>query len=224
MDTVLIFTGSEAPQSEMSEELPKPDLVVAADSGYDYAVQLGFRVDVLVGDMDSITNTEIPGHVIIERHPTDKDASDLELALELVVRDAPERVVIVGGAGGRLDHELSTASLLCSDRWLRIDEVDWVSTRGWAYVVRRRRIIHGDVGSTLSLIPMGGDVSDVHTRGLKWDLGGDTLAYGSTRGLSNVMRSPVADIRIGEGRMLVVVAAISPPDLTTQKGSAPSTR
>ena len=178
-----------------------------ADSGYDYAVRLGFRVDVLVGDMDSITNTEIPGHVIIERHPTDKDASDLDLALDLVVRDAPERVVIVGGAGGRLDHELSTAGLLCSDRWRRIDEVDWVSTRGWAYVVRRRRIIHGDAGSTLSLVPMGGDVTDVHTRGLKWDLDGDTLAYGSTRGLSNVMRGPIADIRIGEGCLLAVVPA-----------------
>lgn len=206
MDTVLIFTGSETPQIEMSEELPKPDLVVAADSGYDYAIRLGFRVDVLVGDMDSITDTEIPGHVIVERHPTDKDASDLDLALDLVVRDAPERVVIVGGGGGRLDHELSTAGLLCSDRWRRIDEIDWVSNRGWAYIVRRRRIIHGDAGSTLSLIPMGGDVTDVHTTGLKWDLVGDTLAHGSTRGLSNVMRGPIADIRIGEGCLLVVVA------------------
>lgn len=207
MDTVLIFTGSEAPQIEMSEDLPRPDLVVAADSGYDYAVRLGYRVDVLVGDMDSITTTEIPRHVIIERHPTDKDASDLDLALDLVARDAPERVVIVGGAGGRLDHELSTAGLLCSDRWRRIDELDWVSTRGWAYVVRRRRIIHGDAGSTLSLIAMGGDVTDVHTSGLKWDLGGDTLTYGSTRGLSNVMRGPIVDIRIGEGCLLAVVAA-----------------
>ena len=103
MDTVLIFTGSEAPQLDLSEELPKPDLVIAADSGYDYAVRLGFRVDVLVGDMDSISNTEVPDHVIIERHPTDKDASDLDLALELVLREAPERVVIVGGAGGRGD-------------------------------------------------------------------------------------------------------------------------
>jgi thiamine pyrophosphokinase len=207
MDTVLIFAGSESPQFEMSEELPKPDLVVAADSGYDYAVRLGFRVDVLIGDMDSISEIEVPGHVIVERHPTDKDASDLDLALDLVVRDAPERVVIVGGAGGRLDHELSTAGLLCSDRWRRIDEVDWVSTRGWAYVVRRRRIIHGDVGSTLSLIPMGGDVSDVHTSGLRWDLAGHTLVYGGTTGLSNVMRAPVADVRIGEGCLLAVIAA-----------------
>lgn len=205
MDTVLIFTGSESPQLDVSEELPKPDLVVAADSGYDYAVRLGFRVDVLVGDMDSITETEIPDHVIIERHPTDKDASDLDLALDLVVRDAPERVVIVGGGGGRLDHELSTAGLLCSDRWRRIDEIDWISDRGWAYVVRRRRIIHGDVGATLSLIPMGGDVMDVHTSGLKWDLSGDTLIYGSTRGLSNVMSAPLADLLIGEGCLLIVV-------------------
>ncbi len=205
MDTVLIFTGSEAPQLEMSEELPRADLVVAADSGYEYAMKLGFQVDVLVGDMDSISVTDLPRHVIVERHPTDKDASDLELGLALVARDTPERVVIVGGAGGRLDHELSTANLICSKRWHRIDEIDWVSTRGWSYVVRRRRIIHGDVGSTLSLIPMGGDALDVHTSGLKWDLVGDTIHYGSTRGLSNIMTGPVADIRIGSGCLLVTV-------------------
>jgi thiamine pyrophosphokinase len=205
METILIFAGSETPQFEINEELPHPDLVVAADSGYDYAVELGFRVDVLIGDMDSISVTDIPDHVIVERHPSDKDTSDLDLALALVARDNPERVVIVGGAGGRLDHELSTANLICSDRWHRIDEIDWVSNRGWSYVVRGRRIIHGDIGATLSLISMGGDVTGVHTKGLNWDLDGDTILFGSTRGLSNIMRGPVADIRIGSGCLLVTI-------------------
>ena len=205
METVLIFAGSEAPQFEMTEELPHADLVVAADSGYEYAIDLGFRVDVLVGDMDSISITDIPRHVIIERHPTDKDASDLDLAFALVARDTPERVVVVGGAGGRLDHELSTAHLICSERWRRIDEIDWVSNRGWSHVVRDRRIIHGDVGSTLSLISMGGDTFGIHTSGLKWDLDGDTIPFGSTRGLSNIMRGPVADVRIGGGCLLVTI-------------------
>jgi thiamine pyrophosphokinase len=205
METVLIFAGGVPPHPGLIEDLPQPDLIVAADGGYDHAVDLGFVVEVVVGDMDSIQTHPLPPHVVVERHPVDKDATDLELALALVARDAPDRVVVVGGSGGRLDHELSIAGLLCSERWLVIDEIDWVSERGWAYVVRHRRLVHGDPGTTVSLIPMLGDVKVAHTAGLKWNLDDVTLASGTTRGVSNILTRPVADIRLGSGCLLVVV-------------------
>lgn len=204
MDTILIFAGGDLPEDGIADELPSADLVVAADSGYDAAVHLGFRVDVLVGDLDSIVAAPIPGHVIIERHPEDKDQTDLDLALELAMREDPSRVVVIGGTGGRFDHETSTIGLLCSGRWSLVDDLDWVSSRGRAYVVHRRRVLHGDVGATVSLIPVGGTVSGVTTSGLRWDLDGDTLDAGTTRGVSNVLRAPVADIRIDSGCLLVV--------------------
>ena len=203
-EIVLILAGGEATSPETSADLPHADLVVAADTGYATAVELGLPVDVLVGDMDSIQAVDIPDHVIVERHPADKDATDLELALELVSRDMPARVVVVGGSGGRLDHELAVAALLCADRWADIEEIDWRSERGWAHVVRRRRILHGDQGATVTLLAVGGDAVGVTTRGLKWNLDRDILSPGSTRGVSNVMTGPVADIRVEAGVLLVI--------------------
>lgn len=205
MDTVLIFAGGDSPVGALTEEMPEADLIVAADSGYDLAVREGFSVDVLIGDMDSVESEVIPNHVIIERYPADKAATDLELALERVAAERPARVVIVGGAGGRVDHELAGAALITSDRWEEIDEIDWVTNRGWSYVVRRRRIIHGDVGATISLIPMGGPASGVTTNGLHWQLQDATLPHGTTHGVSNVFSAPVADIRVSRGCLLVVV-------------------
>ncbi len=202
--TVLIFTGGDAPAQSVLQEIPRPDLVVAADGGYDAAIGLGFAVDVLVGDLDSIRATEIPKHVIVERHPTNKDASDLELALELSIRDTPARIVVVAGSGGRIDHELATALLLCSPRWKGVDELDWISARARAHIIHRRRLLHGDIGATLSLIAVGGDAKAVHTSGLRWDLDNETLSHGATRGVSNVMRSPVAEVQLGSGCLLAV--------------------
>lgn len=205
METVLIFAGGEAAPSSLTDELPDADLTVAADSGYDLAVSFGHRVNILVGDMDSIVSEEIPDDVIVERHPTDKDMTDLELALARALAEDPGRIVVVGGAGGRLDHELATPALLTSDRWADVDEIDWVTSRGWSYVVRRRRLIHGDVGSTIGLIPMGGPALGVTTRGLHWDLAAAVLPYGTTRGVSNVFVSPIVDIKVNEGCLLAVV-------------------
>jgi thiamine pyrophosphokinase len=205
MDTVLIFAGGDSPPDTLAGELPEADLTIAADSGYDVAVAAGFPVDVLVGDMDSIATEVIPGHVIVERHSPDKDATDLELALEKVIAERPGRVVVVGGAGGRFDHELATAGLLCSARWALIEEIDWVTDRGWSHVIWNRRIIHGDVGALISLIPMGGPAKGVSTKGLRWDLTEATLHPGTTWGVSNEFSGPVADIRLDEGCLLAVI-------------------
>lgn len=204
MDTVLIFPGGDAPMVS-AEELPAADLIVAADSGYDRAVSQGFRVDVLIGDLDSIETELIPNHVIVERFPADKDATDLELALARTMAEAPLRVVVVGGTGGRLDHELGTASLLCSPRWSDVEELDWLTARGWGHVIHRRRSLHGDVGSLVSLLPVGGDAHGVSTRGLRWELKGETLAVGATRGLSNEFASPVAEVVVDSGVVLALI-------------------
>ncbi len=204
MDVVLIFNGGDLPDRGVVGELPAADLVVAADSGYDVALHLGYTVDLLVGDMDSISDTPIPAEVTVHQHPRDKDQTDLDLAIELALQEDPERIVVVGGGGGRLDHEIATAELICSQRWEPIMEIDWVSSRGRAHVLRRRRVLHGDVGATVSLIPVGGPVNGVTTNGLQWELSGARLDSGTTRGVSNVMRQPVADIAIDSGCLLVV--------------------
>lgn len=205
METILVFAGGDSPTESLTEELPEADLIVAADSGYDLAVANGIRVDVLVGDLDSIETEVIPQHVIVEKFPVDKDATDLELALSRVATEQPSRIVVVGGGGGRVDHELAASALLCSQRWEDIDEIDWVTDRGWSYVIRRRRILHGDAGATISLIPMGGPALGVTTKGLKWELTGATLDHGTTHGVSNLFAGPIADIRLARGCLLAVV-------------------
>ena len=204
MSTVIVFASGEHPPSDVIDDLPIADLVVAADGGYQMAAALGQRVDVLVGDLDSVSVDELPGHLIVERHPPDKDATDLELAIDLVAADNPQRLIVVGGAGGRLDHELAVVGLICSPRWADIDEIDWVSGRGRAHVVRGMRRLHGDVGATLTLISVGGDAHGISTRGLEWDLTDGSILSGSTLGVSNLLISPVVEIRVDTGCLLAV--------------------
>src|SRR5688572_21924099 len=104
--TVVVLAGGDGPDPGLV--VPAADLVVAADSGAEQAAPLGLDVDLLVGDLDSIA----PGTLAaleasgtrIERHPRDKDATDLELALAVAVGHRARRIVVVGGHGGRLDH------------------------------------------------------------------------------------------------------------------------
>src|SRR5215213_3512967 len=180
---------------------PFPDdaVVIAADGGAIEAERLGLRIDRLVGDLDSapedvVARLDADG-VPIERHPTDKDASDLELALEVALREGAERVLVLGGDGGRLDHTFGVGLLLASDRWADV-ELDAVLGAALVHVVRGERTFSGAPGELISLFALGGPATGVTTTGLRWRLDDDALRAGSTRGLSNEFVDTEATVRL----------------------------
>jgi thiamine pyrophosphokinase len=182
-------------------------LVIAADAGVAEAERLGFHVDLLVGDLDSadegaVARVEAAGGAV-QRHPTDKDASDLELAMQAAVAAEVRRIVVVGGDRGRLDHLLGNAFLLGSDRWAGA-RVDAVLGSATLHVIRDDRSFDGTVGGLISLYALGGPARRISTEGLRWSLHDAELAPGSSLGLSNEFVAARARVRVGGGVVLAI--------------------
>jgi thiamine pyrophosphokinase len=203
---VVIFTGGD--DAPVARPLPSPALVIAADSGLDSAAALGLEAAVLIGDMDSVDPTaaataEAAG-TVVERHPVDKDATDLELALDAAAARGATHVTIVGGAGfDRLDHLLANAQLVASERFANF-EITWLAAGSVITVVRSTATLSGDPGSLVSLIAVGGDATGVTTEGLRWALDDATLPSGSTRGVSNALLGEQASVSLTGGTLLAV--------------------
>lgn len=182
-------------------------LVIAADGGVAEAHRLGLHVDVLVGDLDSATPADVAAVEaaggMVERHPQDKDATDLELAVEHAMRAGARRVVVAGGASGRFDMVLANALVLASPRWRDV-ELDAVFGGARLTVVRTRRDLAGPPGTTVSLLAIGGPARGVRTEGLRWPLIGETLEPGSTRGISNEFVDEAASVSIESGVLVAV--------------------
>jgi thiamine pyrophosphokinase len=181
--------------------------VVAADSGATHAHALGLRVDVAVGDFDSIAPAELAelerANVRIERYPAAKDATDLELALDAAMSLQPSRIVVVGGVGGRLDHLLAELLLLGAERYAG-PELDALLGPATIHVVRRERVLAGRRGELISLLALHGPAVGVVTEGLIYRLRGETLAAGSSRGISNLFAQAEARISLERGALLAV--------------------
>jgi thiamine pyrophosphokinase len=197
MTTVVVAGGPEPPAAI---ELPEHDRVIAADGGIEVAQALGLQVDVAVGDLDSAPE-DLPAE--LERHPSGKDASDLELALAAALRSERERIVVVGGGGGRLDHLLSALLLLAADALAAV-EVDAHLGSATIHVVRAERLLRGQPGELISLFAVPGAARGVVTEGLRYPLSGETLEPGSSRGLSNVFEAQQAKIGVESGVLLAV--------------------
>jgi thiamine pyrophosphokinase len=204
---VVVVSGGEQPDRSVALGIPAGTPVVAADRGLEHAGALGLRVTVAVGDFDSVSAealavAEASGTRVV-RHPVEKDATDLELALDEAVALDPARVLVLAGTGGRLDHELSTLLLLASPRYAGV-QVDAVVGLAHVHVLRGERTFEGEPGELVSLIPVHGSAEGVTTDGLEYALQGETLEPGSTRGISNVFLRDTARVAVNGGTVLAL--------------------
>ena len=181
--------------------------MVAADGGAELALALGVAVDVVVGDFDSISSESLVmlerSGARVERHPGEKDATDLALALDAALAFGPRRVLLVGGVGGRLDHLLGELLLLGAEAYAGV-EVDALLGSAAVHVVRGERSLVGTPGELVSLFALHGPAVGVVTEGLVYPLRGETLSAGSSRGVSNVFAAEEARISLERGVLLVV--------------------
>ena len=205
--TLILSGGGPAPRTA----LPDADYVIAADSGLELAPQLGVTVDLVVGDLDSVSEASLATArtegTAVESHPADKDATDLDLALLAAAEGGTDRVVVAGGGAGRIDHLLGVALLLTDERWRGID-VEWHAGTSVAFVVREELAVATRPGDLVSIIPITDSV--VSVKGTKWVLDHETLPRGTTRGISNEAGGDSAHIEIHQGVALVIVTGEIP--------------
>lgn len=208
-DTAFIFAGGDEAAFDTASVDSPGALVIAADSGLDHALRAAIAVDLAIGDMDSVTPAALrraaeQGTEIVT-HPVDKDATDLELALDAVVERGRSRVVIIGGGGGRLSHLLGNASLVAAARYRHLAVEWWMgSTRVGVVVPAREVAFNASPGALVSLIPVE-PCSGVSTGGLVWRLEDADLEPGTSRGISNRLVGTAGWVSIRSGALLVVV-------------------
>jgi thiamine pyrophosphokinase len=205
-ERALIIAGGHPISRAVADRLERPAFIVAADSGLDRAYELGLRPDVVVGDMDSVTEASLARAeaegITIERHPTDKDATDLELAVATVGRRGFLHATIIGGTGGRFAHTLANALLLTRSGEVRLD---WLTShaRITALESSETRTFPAADGPLLSVLAIGG-AARCSSSGLRWPLDEVPLTPGVTRGISNEIVGRAASLTVDEGCILVV--------------------
>ena len=113
--TVVVITGAAELDPRAVAAVPDDAVLIAADGGLDHARAAGLEPSVLVGDLDSVSASGLAWaseHTTVVRHPVDKAATDTELAIAHAASLTPERILLVAGAGDRLDHAVAALGAL----------------------------------------------------------------------------------------------------------------
>ena len=210
MARIVIFANGELNQPGIVAQKIRPaDRIFCADGGTRHALSMGFRPEIIVGDLDSLApdlKSELEaGGVKLVRFPRDKDQTDLELALGIATAEQPDEILLVAALGGRLDQMLANIFLLTRPEYASV-RLTLIDGHQKALLLRgpERVTISGRPGSTVSLIPLSPIVEQVTLTGVNWPLTDETLVFGSTFTISNTLTDYQASIRIGRGQVLLV--------------------
>lgn len=218
MCRVLIFANGQMENPELLGRFigRKNCLVYCADGGADICLARGILPDAVIGDMDSIS--EIAKLRLQERgvpmykYPVEKDQTDLELAIELAIKEKAEEIYLVSACGGRLDHLIANLMLCLKEDY---QQLKFYVIDGHTQSVLLRggetEKIDGQIGETVSLIPFTTDVKGVSTKGLKWALNNEDLSLGSSRTMSNVLVERTAEISLKQGILMVAHTIFDEP-------------
>lgn len=178
------------------------DLLIATDGGAKHIVGLRLQPSIIIGDVDSIATAMWNHESSIVRipHSPDKNKSDVELAVEYALEQECKEIILLAAVGGRLDHTLGNVALVASYPG-SIAILDGISTLV-AVDKSEKCILHGRVGTPVSLIPYGSGPFTLRTKGLK-HFSGDESLNSATHGLGNELSLTEACVCVSNGILLV---------------------
>ena len=182
-------------------------VIICTDGAAERMREIGRVPDLIVGDMDSVDEStleyfEQKGSRIV-RHPSAKDETDTQLALEHAFEMDPDGIRIFGALGGRIDHALANISLLvmCAKRGLDVKIVDRECE---IFVIDRPCVIDGREGETVSLLPLSSDVRGITLEGFEYPLTGAVMEVGVPYGISNRLTGARGTIKVESGYLLAI--------------------
>jgi thiamine pyrophosphokinase len=166
--------------------------VIAADSGMKHARALGVIPELWVGDFDSAGSELLRdyAHVPRKTYPSDKDATDGEIAVAAALQMGGKEFVLIGGLGGQSDH--ATAHLGLALHLAQSGHRCFISNgneEAYPLIVGSYDFDFG-AKSRFSIIPWS-DIVGLDLTGVKWPLSNKTLKLGTSFTMSNVALGPV---------------------------------
>lgn len=207
---IIVANGVMASNTDLISLLRADDLVIAADGGGRYCLQIGCIPNILIGDFDSLSALEVDEieetGTEVHRHPICKAETDLELAIEMAIQKEVREIVILGALGGRWDQTLANLMLLGHQRFsetrIRILDGNHEIT---LLLPHAAHIICGSPGDTVSLIPVSGNAHGVTTSGLEYPMQTGELPFGATLGISNTLTATEATVSFQSGLLICIV-------------------
>ena len=195
----LIANGPIGDLEILKNQLSTYHTIIAVDGGLSTCDKLRIRPHFIIGDMDSAGEELLAKYHDIPQksYPTEKDETDLELAIQSVLEQGINHATLFCALKMRTDHSLYNLHLLRRYKEMLTIETDYETL----FFVTEEKKIFCEPGQKISLMPLGATANGVSTTGLKWELE-NACIDGNFMSVSNICLKNSFSLSIKEGAVL----------------------
>jgi thiamine pyrophosphokinase len=202
---LIIANGASCSQELLGQLLEWSPLVIVLDSAIERVMELGIKVDVLLGDFDRgfdsnyYKEKQFPLEIV---HTPDQNKTDLEKAFDYLIEKNIPMVNVVWATGKRADHTITNLTNIIKYRnTLKVVILDDHSK---VYLLPKKFKKWYTANTIVSLIPIG-NVTKIKTQNLYYPLKNESLSIGYRSGSSNhVTNDGIVSIEHDEGDLLLM--------------------
>lgn len=208
MIALIIGNGAETDKSII--EKIDYDYVICADGGLEKAKKYGIIPDAILGDFDSVNPSilkEYEDKVPIEKFPSEKDYTDMELAVEFAISKGYKSIILAGAAGSRLDHTMGNIMLM--ERYYKEGvHITIIDNNNEMKVISDNTdlTIYYKEGYYISIIPLTNFIEGLNLEGFRYNLDNVKIERGSTLCISNQIRNIKGRITLRKGNAIVFIS------------------
>jgi|SRR5690606_6343158 len=199
MSRVALFLNGQAPTK--IPDLAQFSKIYCTDGAYGYLKKLNIIPDVVSGDFDSISTSEIPSEIEVVVTP-DQNYTDFEKALEIILAENYQEVYVYGSSGMEHDHFLGNLSsgLKFKDQLTLVFFDDF----SYYFFTEKSIVLEGYKGRIISLYPFP-IAKGIQTKGLKYPLESEDLDLTKRIGIRNQAVEEKVEIKYKEGELLLFI-------------------
>lgn len=207
MKVVILVNGDIFSTERIKKECSSADIIIAADGGANIAYREGLFPKYIIGDLDSV-DEKVLNHFRdlgsdVDKYPREKDYVDTELCLDKAIELGADEIVYVGGIGNRIDHSIGNIHLLYKTIKKGVKS-HIISETADVYICENFIEVYGNIGDTLSILPLFKPIKGITLKGLKYPLNNASFEFGDVFGTCNEFKCEKASIEISEGCLLVI--------------------
>lgn len=202
---LIIANGAACSKELMGQLLEWSPLVIVLDNAIERVMELGIKVDVLLGDFDNCFEAEkykelqYPLEIV---HTPNQDKTDLEKALDYLIDRKIPAANVIWATGKRADHTITNITNIV--RYRDLIKVVILDDHSKVFLLPKKFEKWYPENTPLSLIPIG-KVIGIKTQNLKYELNNEELTLGYRTGSSNVtLKDGIVLIEHKEGDLLMM--------------------
>ncbi|MEA1883211.1 MAG: thiamine diphosphokinase [Thermotogota bacterium] len=194
-------------KNQINELKGEKSYLIAVDGGLNAFYELAILPDMLLGDMDSCTNTAYDWYCRKGKKqlyfPSNKDYLDMEAAINLVNCLGIRAAFLFGVLGGRIDQTFSCLPFLLRGVALGLSiTIKSENCQMGIFKGPYENTFKTDVNSGWSFLAISDVVEGMTLNGFKFDVDKQRLFNTQTRALSNRAKSSKVIIKIDNGILL----------------------